>query len=105
MKCAHFAGGNLKRRTIFLQPAGTRGASGLSLLIGSPGHSLGRSASSAGVWWRMMATSNGVPSKVLRSLLLLVNWEVWKERNARTFARKELSAVVLFQKIKDAANS
>lgn len=42
---------------------------------------------SAADWWCMMATLDGVPKKALRSLLLLVNWEVWKERNARTFVR------------------
>jgi len=60
---------------------------------------------SAEDWWRLMATLNGVPKKGIRSLLLLVNWEVWKERNARTFARKEIPPLVLFQKIKEEARS
>ena len=51
----------------------------------------------------MMAITVGVPTKALRSLLLLVNWEIWKERNARTFTRKELSVTNLFLKIKEEA--
>ena len=53
-----------------------------------------------------MATLDGIPKKAVQSLLLLVNLEVWKERNARTFVRKELSATALglFQKIKEEAH-
>ena len=52
-----------------------------------------------------MATTPGVPTKALRSLLLLVNWEIWKEHNARMFTRKELSVTNLFFKIKEEAHS
>ena len=39
-------------------------------------------------WWTMMGTRAGVPRKGLHSLILLVVWEIWKERNARTFQKK-----------------
>ena len=64
-----------------------------------------QTTSLVGNWWRMMATTPGVPTKALRSLLLLVNWEIWKERNARTFTRKELLVTNLFFKIKEEAHS
>jgi hypothetical protein len=33
----------------------------------------------------MMGSLRDVPPRALKSLLLLVNWEIWKKRNARTF--------------------
>ncbi len=32
-------------------------------------------------WWGSLANTPGVPKKGLRSLILLVVWEIWKERN------------------------
>lgn len=32
-------------------------------------------------WWGMTANKKGVTKKGLRSLILLVVWEIWKERN------------------------
>ena len=54
-------------------------------------------------WWTMMGTRAGVPRKGLHSLILLVVWEIWKERNARTFQKKkEVSTVSLQNKIEEA---
>jgi len=47
----------------------------------------------------------GSQKKAIRTLLLLVNWEVLKERHARTFARKRSRRLSLFQKIKEEARS
>jgi hypothetical protein len=39
----------------------------------------------------------------VRSLILLVNWEVWKERNDRVFNRREAASASIFAKIKSEA--
>ena len=54
------------------------------------------------VWW--MDTRLRVPSSrrgAFDSLVLLVSWEVWKERNRRTFDGNCLSLSQLLQRIKD----
>ncbi len=48
-----------------------------------------------------MANTRGVPKKGLRSLILLVVWEIWKERNRRIFDHKEMATSFLLTKIKD----
>ena len=50
-----------------------------------------------------MGKLRNVRTKALRSLLLLVNWEIWKERNARIFDRRESSTIALLTKIKQEA--
>ena len=47
-----------------------------------------------------MGTLEGVPGRGFRSLLLLVNWELWLERNTRTFKRAERPVHILLLKIK-----
>ena len=37
----------------------------------------------------------------MRSMIILVSWEIWNERNARIFNHKELPHNQLLQKIKD----
>jgi hypothetical protein len=54
-------------------------------------------------WWHMRGSFRGVPPRVLKSLLLLVNLEIWKERNARIFNRRECSTALLLSKIKEEA--
>lgn len=54
-------------------------------------------------WWIALEGMCGVPTKGVRSLLLLVVWEIWKERNERTFQRKERSAPTLIATIKEEA--
>jgi hypothetical protein len=36
-------------------------------------------------WWENLVMLSGCSKKGLRSLLILVNWIIWRERNARTF--------------------
>ncbi|PVH32964.1 hypothetical protein PAHAL_9G535900 [Panicum hallii] len=55
--------------------------------------------------WHMMGNLQGVPPRALKSLLQLVNWEIWKERNARTFNRQETLPTTLLSKIKEAAQA
>jgi hypothetical protein len=56
-------------------------------------------------WWTAIATHPGTPRKGNRTLLLLVTWEIWKERNQRIFQRNELSILSLCTKIKEEAKT
>jgi hypothetical protein len=53
----------------------------------------------------MIANKKEVPKKGLRSLILLVVWEIWKERNRRIFEHKEMAAPCLMAKIKEEART
>lgn len=55
-------------------------------------------------WWESLANTPGIPKKGLRSLILLVVWEIWKERNRRIFDHKEMATGVLLAKIKEEAS-
>ena len=59
-----------------------------------------RPSESALTWWLNITTRTAVPHKVVRSLTMLISWEVWKERNNRVFNRQETSATRLMEKIK-----
>lgn len=59
-----------------------------------------RPSDSAQIWWLNIATMAGVPKKAVRSLAMLIIWEVWKEQNNRVFNRQETSAIMLMEKIK-----
>ena len=63
-----------------------------------------RPSDSALTWWLNIATTPGVPKKAIRSLAMLIIWEVWKERNARVFNRHQTSTTMLMEKIKAEAN-
>jgi len=52
-----------------------------------------------------MGTLEGVPGRGFRSLLLLVNWELWLERNARTFKHAERPVHILLLKINEEART
>ncbi|KAG2640413.1 hypothetical protein PVAP13_2KG094016 [Panicum virgatum] len=56
-------------------------------------------------WWHIMGELPNVSKKAVKSLLLLENWEIWKERNARTFDRREASTISLVGKIKEEARA
>ena len=45
----------------------------------------------------------GLPAKAVRSLTILVAWEIWKERNARIFDRRHNTTEALIGKIKEEA--
>ncbi|KAG2592888.1 hypothetical protein PVAP13_5NG584850 [Panicum virgatum] len=44
-------------------------------------------------------------SATMRSLLLLISWEIWNERNGRIFRHKESSLLTLLAKIKEEARA
>ncbi|PUZ62482.1 hypothetical protein GQ55_4G361800 [Panicum hallii var. hallii] len=52
-------------------------------------------------WWSALAKTQGVPRKGLKSLVILVRWEVWLEHNARIFNRTEAPSFVVITKIRD----
>jgi hypothetical protein len=55
-------------------------------------------------WWENLAMLSGCSRKGLRSLLILVNWIIWRERNASTFDRRFLTSQQIITLIKcDAA--
>ena len=53
--------------------------------------------------WLTVGTSTASPCKAVRSMTLLVTWELWRERNARIFEHQYKSRTVLIAKIKEEA--
>jgi len=51
-------------------------------------------------WWTALAKSPGRNSKGMRSLLILVAWALWRERNARIFDLKFASCPQILNGIK-----
>lgn len=60
-------------------------------------------ADSVQSWWDNMDHTPSMARRGLRSIIMLVCWEIWKERNARIFEHKESATAQLLQKIKDEA--
>jgi len=56
-------------------------------------------------WWSRLARVPSNDAKGLRSLIMLVVWEIWLERNARIFKHKETPRPLVISRIKDQANS
>jgi hypothetical protein len=56
-------------------------------------------------WWEATANIQETPKKTLRTLVLLVAWEIWNKRNCITFQQKEISATSLLAKIKKEAKT
>ena len=54
-------------------------------------------------WWHTVGTSTASPCKAVRSMTLLVTWELWREQNARIFEHQHKSPTVLIAKIKEEA--
>jgi hypothetical protein len=55
-------------------------------------------------WWKNLSNLPDVPRKGVRSFILLVIWEVWKERNDRVFNRREAAPPSTAAKIKSEAS-
>jgi hypothetical protein len=51
-------------------------------------------------WWTTIVFAHGGRRKSVASLLMLVTWELWKERNARTFNNKSTMPTTIFEMIK-----
>ena len=58
-------------------------------------------AESLHTWWTALARTTGVSQKGIKSLIILICWEIWKERNARIFDRLEAPSFMVISKIKD----
>jgi hypothetical protein len=56
-------------------------------------------------WWEKLAFLPRCNRKDIRSLLILVNWEIWRERNARIFDRRFSSCQQIIAKIKSEATA
>jgi hypothetical protein len=52
-------------------------------------------------WWVTITSRQHMSCKASRSLALLINWEIWKERNCRVFSRKESPVHNLVYKVKE----
>jgi len=51
-------------------------------------------------WWENLDRTPSTARRGLRSIIILVCWEVWTERNTRIFERKESAPMHLLQKIR-----
>jgi hypothetical protein len=56
-------------------------------------------------WWEDLDRTPSTVRRGLRSIIILVCWEVWNERNAIIFERKESAPMHLLHKIKEEAGS
>ena len=52
------------------------------------------------IWWENLDRTPSTARRGLRSIIILVCWEVWNERNVRIFKRKESAPMHLLQKIR-----
>ena len=52
-------------------------------------------------WWSANASNRTQSRRPLTCLMLLVSWEIWKERNARVFRNVAVPVGVLVARIKD----
>jgi hypothetical protein len=51
----------------------------------------------------MMAGGSSTRRKGIASLTLLISWEIWCERNARVFRKKNAPSMVVLDKVKSEA--
>jgi hypothetical protein len=56
-------------------------------------------------WWMSLATTQDCIRKGSRSLLILVNWTVWLERNARIFNHKSSTCAQILVSIRSEASA
>ena len=55
-------------------------------------------------WWLKTINFGGHIKKATASVLMLVMWEVWKERNARVFRNTASPTTIIVAKIKEEAH-
>jgi hypothetical protein len=53
--------------------------------------------------WKSFIYSNGVRRKSLVTLIMLVSWEIWNERNARVFQKVATLSTSIVAKIRGEA--
>jgi hypothetical protein len=51
-------------------------------------------------WLSNVVLSNDGKRKATASFVMLVNWKIWNERNARTFKYKSIMPTIIFSGIK-----
>lgn len=54
-------------------------------------------------WWFKTILDRGPPRKALASMLMLVSWELWNERNARVFRNVATTVTMVTARIKEEA--
>ena len=54
-------------------------------------------------WWISVANLQGALRRSIASLIMLICWELWNERNARVFRNFSTMPTVIFDKIKKEA--
>jgi hypothetical protein len=52
------------------------------------------------IWWTYVALAHDGQRKAMGTILILVAWEIWSERNARTFKNVSTMATIVFHRIK-----
>jgi hypothetical protein len=62
---------------------------------------LGAGRSKVMDYWHAIAKTTTSSPKGLRTAIMLISWEIWKERNERVFNNKSSLPSVVMQKIKD----
>jgi hypothetical protein len=55
-------------------------------------------------WWKAVIYTNGVCRKSIASLMMLISWEIWNERNARVFRKVSSMPSSVVVRIKNEAN-
>ena len=56
------------------------------------------------VWWDEVCHKRGDSRKARNTLMMLVAWKIWNERNARVFRNTAAPTTVVIAKIKDEAS-
>jgi hypothetical protein len=54
-------------------------------------------------WWSKIALGRGTYRKALASMIMLISWEIWKERNAHIFCHNQSTVAMIIAKIKEEA--
>jgi hypothetical protein len=57
------------------------------------------------IWWTYVALAHDGRRKAMGAILILVAWEIWSERNARTFKNVSTMATIVFDRIKSEAKT
>jgi hypothetical protein len=52
-------------------------------------------------WWTEAIHKQGPSKKAMASLVMLISWEIWKERNARIFRDTYMTSSYIIIKIKE----
>jgi hypothetical protein len=57
------------------------------------------------LWWTSTVLAHGGRKKAMATLFMLVAWELWNERNARTFKHVDTMPTIIFDRIKSEART